>query len=276
MSAKEEIRAGSRFAFGENWARFLGVVSEERIAEARNSLIDWIGSSELEGRSFLDVGCGSGLFSLAARQLGARVVSFDIDPDSVACCRALRQRYMADDPGWEIREGSILDEDFVQTLGKWDVVYSWGVLHHSGNMWQALDTTGQIVRPGGSLFIALYNDQGKTSEGWTAVKRAYNRLPRAAKPLVLVPSFIRLWGPTFIRDSLRLQPTRTWRGHISKRGMSAWTDLVDWVGGYPFEVAKPEEVFDFFKDRGFTLTRLKTCGGGLGCNEFVFRRAERK
>jgi 2-polyprenyl-6-hydroxyphenyl methylase/3-demethylubiquinone-9 3-methyltransferase len=54
--------------------------------------------------------------------------------------------------------------------------------------------------------------------------------------------------------------------------MSVWYDLVDWVGGYPFEVAKPEEVFDFYRKRGFELSRLKTSGGGLGCNEFVFIR----
>ena len=110
---------------------------------------------------------------------------------------------------------------------------------------------------------------------WTAVKRAYNTLPRPARPLVLGPSFLVLWIPKFGRDALKLDPLRTWREHGKNRGMSAWTDVVDWVGGYPFEVAKPEQIFDFFHERGFNLTRLKTHGRGHGCNEFVFVRASR-
>lgn len=65
-------------------------------------------------------------------------------------------------------------------------------------------------------------------------------------------------------------PFKAWDDKKKNRGMSVWHDLVDWVGGYPFEVAKPEEIFDFYRTKGFTLVRLKTCGGGLGCNEYVF------
>jgi hypothetical protein len=65
---------------------------------------------------------------------------------------------------------------------------------------------------------------------------------------------------------------RGWTDYKSSRGMSRWHDLVDWVGGYPFEVARPEAVLDFVRERGFTLERLTTCGGKLGCNEYVFVR----
>jgi 2-polyprenyl-6-hydroxyphenyl methylase/3-demethylubiquinone-9 3-methyltransferase len=54
--------------------------------------------------------------------------------------------------------------------------------------------------------------------------------------------------------------------------MSPWRDVVDWVGGYPFEVARPEEIFEFFKSKGLVLGKFKTCGGGHGCNEFVFEK----
>jgi hypothetical protein len=54
--------------------------------------------------------------------------------------------------------------------------------------------------------------------------------------------------------------------------MSRWHDLIDWVGGYPFEVASPEQIFDFCRERGLSLKRLKTCGGGSGCNQFVFEK----
>ena len=265
-----EIARGDRFGFGRNWSRYLELVDERRIQRAVDSLRDMLGVETLDGLSFLDIGCGSGLFSLAARRLGARVHSFDYDPDSVACARELKRRYCAADPDWVIEEGSVLDTDYLQGLGIFDIVYSWGVLHHTGAMWRAIDNTAARVAPGGRLFIAIYNDQGPASRYWSWIKRAYNRWPRPLALLVLGLAFIRLWLPTTIRDLLRGRPFDTWRHYDNVRGMSPWRDVVDWVGGYPFEVARPEQVFAPLHQRGFVLQRLVTCAGGLGCNEFVF------
>lgn len=128
--------------------------------------------------------------------------------------------------------------------------------------------------PGGRLFIAIYDDQGRASKIWLTAKKAYNALPASLCWLVVYPSLFRLWGPTTLRDFLRGRPFETWRdyGKQSTRGMDSWRDVIDWVGGYPFEVAKPEEIFDFHRQRGFVLEKLKTCAGGLGCNEFVFKK----
>jgi 2-polyprenyl-6-hydroxyphenyl methylase/3-demethylubiquinone-9 3-methyltransferase len=228
----------------------------------------------LEGKSFLDVGSGSGLFSLAARRLGATVLSFDYDPASVACARQLKGRYGADGDGWRIEEASVLDADYLRRLGRFDVVYCWGVAHHTGAMWTALGNLLPLVAPGGLLFLALYNDQGRASRVWHGIKRLYNRMPRLLRPLVLLPCAARLWGPTLLRDLFCLHPCRTWRDYRQERGMSPWRDVVDWVGGYPFEVAAPEAVVDFCQTAGFQLRQLKTCGGGHGCNEYVFENRE--
>ena len=125
----EQIASGERFRFGENWARFLWTLNAERIELAKVSLREMLDTGSLTDKTFLDAGCGSGLFSLCAHAMGARVRSFDFDPRSVACAAELRTRYGADDSGWTIEEGSILDADFVSSLGRFDVVYSWGVLH---------------------------------------------------------------------------------------------------------------------------------------------------
>lgn len=268
----EQVAAGERFAFGRNWAAFLSTLNERRIAVAEDSLAEYLETRDLGGLSFLDAGCGSGIFSLAARRLGARVVSFDFDPESVACAQELRRRYCPDDPDWTVTEGSVLDREFLAALGQFDIVYSWGVLHHTGAMWQALDGIHPLVAPGGRLFVSIYNDQGKTSRRWRAVKRLYNRLPAAARFLVLIPAAVVLWWRPIVKDFLLLRPFAQWRQYQERRGMSAWHDIVDWVGGYPFEVAKPEEIFSFYRQRGFTLEKLSTCGGTLGCNQFVFRR----
>ncbi len=261
-----------RFAFGENWARFLRAIDEERILSAEVSLCRMLGRDQLDGCRVLDIGCGSGLFSLAARRLGATVHAFDYDPASVRCTAELKRRYFPDDDAWTVEQGSILDSDYVARLGTFDVVYAWGVLHHTGAMWRALDQAASLVRDGGHLFVALYNDQGRRSVYWTWVKRAYIRLPRALRGIIVWPAFVRLWGRRLLRDTLRGRPMRSWRSYREERGMSPWRDVVDWVGGYPFEVATPDAVLDACRQKGYVLVKLRTCGGGNGCNEYVFER----
>jgi 2-polyprenyl-6-hydroxyphenyl methylase/3-demethylubiquinone-9 3-methyltransferase len=272
-----EVAEGERFEFGRNWTRFLEVLDDRRIAEAETSLRRMLDTDDLLGVRFLDVGSGSGLFSLAAARLGAQTVrSFDYDPNSVACTRELRRRYGPDSTEWTVELGSALDATYIRSLGRFDVVYSWGVLHHTGDMWNALANATEAVAPGGRLFISVYNDQGLRSHLWRTAKRWYNRLP----PGWRLPYAVFIMGPreivTLLKSVARGRPldsVRGWTDYKSARGMSRWHDLIDWIGGYPFQVATPEAVFDFVASRGFTLERLKTCGGGLGCNEFVFRRA---
>lgn len=272
----EEIARGERFAFGENWRSFAGLLDDERIAEAAASLAEMLGVESLDALSFLDVGCGSGLFSLAAMRLGAaRVHSLDFDPASVATTTALRERFTPGDRRWVVAAGDALDESALSELGEWDVVYAWGVLHHTGDMWRALELVAARVGIGGRLFLAIYNDQGLQSRCWHALKRLYNRLPPAARPIYTILVMGPLEIATLGLYSLRGRPldyVRAWTQYKKNRGMSRWHNLVDWIGGYPFEVARPEQIVDFYRHRGFELDRLNTCGRRWGCNEFVLRR----
>jgi 2-polyprenyl-3-methyl-5-hydroxy-6-metoxy-1,4-benzoquinol methylase len=265
----EEVTEGERFEFGKNWQRFAQTINTETVDQARDSLRDWL--PDLEGKRFLDMGSGSGLFSLSALQLGASdVYSFDYDPDAVACTRMVQERFapFVEREHWQITEGSALDKDFLARLGQFDVVYAWGVLHHTGAMWKALANVAPLVSPNGKLFISIYNDQGMASRLWKRVKHTYNRSGRPTRWLL---TFLAGTYFTAIRMLVQLRDIRHSRFRLrpqSTRGMHWTTNLTDWLGGWPFEVAKPEQIFEFFHQRSFTLERLRTCGGGLGCNEF--------
>ena len=267
-----EVAQGERFRFGENWSRFLRVLNDERILEAEKSLKEMLEVEDLTGKSFLDIGSGSGLFSLVARRMGAQVYSFDYDPQSVASTRELRRRYFPEDADWSIEEGSVLDDEYMRSLGKFDVVYSWGVLHHTGDMWKALENAALPVAEGGRLFIAIYNDQGGKSRRWRKVKRFYlsGPLGKSLVSALFIPYFI---SGGLAMDLLRgRNPLARYTEYKRSRGMSVVHDWFDWLGGYPFEVAKPEEVFEFYRDRRFVLDKLITAGGGLGNNQFVFTK----
>jgi 2-polyprenyl-3-methyl-5-hydroxy-6-metoxy-1,4-benzoquinol methylase len=262
-----------RFSFGKNWSRYLKVVDETRIAEACRSIIQPLGVERLDGLTFLDIGSGSGLSSLAAHRLGASVHSFDYDPDSVSCTKALRDKFGSSSQPWLIEQGSALDANYLAGLGTFDIVFSWGVLHHTGEMWKAVENASRAVAPGGRLFISIYNDQGVTSKRWLRIKQMYVSGGAIKRAIALAITFGWSWGWQLTRDFVKLRGLSTWRAY-SERGMSPWYDLVDWAGGYPFEVAKPEEIFAFLKTRGFQLDFLKTCGGGKGCNEFILTRTK--
>ena len=268
---QREVQSGERFEFGANWASFLRGLSIERIEAAEESLKEFLEVDTLNGKTFLDIGSGSGLFSLAARRLGARVTSFDFDPKSVACTDAVRQRYFPDESDWAVQQGSILDAELVRSLPKFDIVYSWGVLHHTGAMWQAIANAAGLVAPDGVFFIAIYDDRGIRSRLWKVFKRWYINSPLPLRWALFIPAFVKIWGPTFVRDTLKGRPLQSWRDYKG-RGMDAWHDLLDWLGGYPFEVASPDQIISFCKERGFTPIKLKTSTGG--CNEFVFKNEQ--
>lgn len=282
-----------RFAFGRNWSQFLSAVTPERIAAARQSLTAVFGADGLRDQRFLDIGSGSGLFSLAAYRLGANVTSFDYDADSVGCTQELCRREEAVPDRWRVEQGSVLDTDYLGSLGTFDVVYSWGVLHHTGAMWTAIDLAAQRVADDGTFWIALYNDQGVWSRVWAGVKRLYVRLPSWLRPLYVLVIGIP-WAAARVTAKLTARMLQVLFSGLNAgdvpepspqrkaglmasqrvRGMHWWYDLVDWIGGYPFEVARPDDVVAFLRDRGFVLEGLTTCGGNLGCNEFILRRAK--
>jgi 2-polyprenyl-6-hydroxyphenyl methylase/3-demethylubiquinone-9 3-methyltransferase len=262
-----------RFRFGDNWLDFARSLSASQLTEAERSLCRSLERDSLAGLSFLDIGSGSGLFSLAARKLGARVHSFDFDEDSVLCTARLRDRYFAGDGEWTIERGSILDAEYVRSLGCFDVVYAWGVLHHTGAMHDALGAAARLVAPGGVFAFALYR-RTLMCGLWRREKQWYSGASLQAQRRARAV-YVALLRTAFVLTG------RDFQYHVanyhSVRGMDFVHDVHDWMGGYPYESILAPEVDALMQRLGLarvraTDTPLTTGIFGSGCDEYLYRR----
>lgn len=262
-----------RFSFGENWLAFIEHLDESRIIEAEQSVQALCGAQRLDGKRFLDIGSGSGLFSLAARRLGANVFSFDYDRQSVAATSGLKDRFFPDDPNWTVAQGSVLDPNYLAELGTFDIVYSWGVLHHTGAMYDAIKNAATRVGKDGLFAFALYR---KTTfcGFWTHEKRWYSTAAPAVQKLArgVYASLMRLAFLVKRRDFSAYV-----RDYRNNRGMSYWHDVHDWMGGYPYESISPPEVEKLLSGLGFAQVRSNTRPHSLGifgsgCDEYAYRK----
>jgi SAM-dependent methyltransferase len=254
------------FSFGKNWRSYLDTVSESAIDNARSTIEEWLGPDGVAGKTVLDIGSGSGIHSLGFYRLGAKeVFSLDVDPYSVESTRLLWQK--AGSPAnWRVTEASILDQNFVSSLGKYEIVYSWGVLHHTGSM--AIENASRLVTPGGLFWIALYV-KGPMYREHLALKKRYNRHPWWRKKIMVWRYIYHYYIAPRIRE--RRNPF-AWNETVS-RGMNVYHDVIDWLGGLPYEVASKEEVLSFGKERGFTLEKIFETGE-QGNNIYLFSLAE--
>lgn len=263
----DSLTNGPRFKFGKNWQNFVGSVDESQLRDARIALANLLDTESIENESFLDAGCGSGIVSLAALDLGAtKVHSFDYDNDSVKATQMLISDSKSEIE-WTAEQGSLTDDNYLAKLGQFDTVYSWGVIHHTGAMWQVAAALPSLVKPDGRLVVAIYNDQGAISTMWRVVKRIYVKSPSPVQKIMAAGYF----APTSIARATKNLITIRRLRRKRPRGMSAWHDAVDWVGGYPFEVATREAVIDFFESHGLTTEKVISVEKKQGCNQFVFR-----
>ncbi|HEX5314057.1 MAG TPA: class I SAM-dependent methyltransferase [Gammaproteobacteria bacterium] len=273
-------RRETHFEFGENWLSFVNEISDARVLAATRDLERLIPASEIRGRRFLDIGSGSGLSMLAALRLGAReVVGIDIDENSVAASQRCLGR-LAPGSRWQVFRASVFDLDVAQT-GSYDVVHSWGVLHHTGAMWAALDRAAALVSADGLLVFALYL-KTPFCGFWRAEKYFYSRVPGAVQAPIrwIYEGAGLLWdGASRTRRTIIAKDAPAGNDKtLPARGMSRSHDTHDWLGGYPYESATAAEVHDRLGALGFGIVREnlnEACLGNLfgsTNNEYVARR----
>lgn len=265
------------FSFGKNWQQFLKKVTPERIEEAKKSLSDFLGEETIKDKTFIDIGCGSGLFSLAAVLLGSKnVVSIDIDDFSLECATYLKKEF-APQASWNIIKSSALDEKLLLSLGQFDIVYSWGVLHHTGDMYRAFNNAMSLVRPSGLLFLAIYNKFSisdgimqsifvGTSNFWLKIKYLYNKGGFSTKKIIIVLYYI-----YYLLISILTLNNPFKRNKKLRRAMDFHINVIDWLGGYPYEYATSDELIKYFAKSGFFCVNIQSART-LGCHQILFRR----
>lgn len=261
--------------FGRNWLNFQKHITEERIEIAMKSLEDMLGKDSLHGKTFLDIGCGSGLFSLSAKLLGAKsVFSFDFDPLSVEASLATKNKFLPEDvcSKWIIERGSVLDKKYLESLGKYDIVYSWGVLHHTGAMWEAIENAALLVSDSGLLYLGIFNDAGWKSKVISKLVKLLHYAPSHLFWFVTMPIVVMSYIRIIIKDLIHGKPFYTIIYYKKNRGMSFWHDVVDGLSSYPYEFTKPNELVKFLEKRGFVLTKTKTYDSKAYVNEYCFKK----
>jgi 2-polyprenyl-3-methyl-5-hydroxy-6-metoxy-1,4-benzoquinol methylase len=271
---ENSIEKKERFEFGENWINFLNKLSNEHIEASKDSMNEFLTIDMLKGKSFIDIGSGSGLHSLVAAMQGAKVFSFDYDYHSFLATSKIKEKYLPDYSFWEISQGSVLDDNYMNRLPRFDIVYSWGVLHHTGSMWNAISNATKLVENNGHFFIAIYNNQRWKSRFWWFIKFLYNKLPKILQKIYAI-----LLGYTFIvinllKYTIMLKPgiaIEALKNYKKGRGMNMINDMIDWIGGFPYEYATVKELDDFFKKRGFELIKVKEASS-LGCHQIIFKK----
>jgi len=249
------------FEFGKNWASFSELLNPERVDQAQDSLKNLLGTADLRGKTFLDIGCGSGLFSIAAVRMGATVLGIDLDPISIETSQQNAQNWLKDPSKVSFQAASVLDSAQLDKLDYFDIVYSWGVLHHTGNMKQALKNAAKRVKPGGSFIISIYN-RHFTSPIWALIKKTYNGLPDFGQRALI-------WLFTPVIFFAKWIVTRKNLLEMHGRGMDFMHNVIDWLGGYPYEYASVSEIQTILESLGGNTVRVIPTQVPTGCNEFV-------
>ena len=260
MPSSEE----ARFEFGQNWSEFSKKINETEVQQAVDGLIKLLPENFIpQGKTFLDIGSGSGLHSVAAAKLGfSKITCTDYDQNSVATTKINAEKFNVQGSITAFQD-DILNSELKETF---DVVYSWGVLHHTGHMWDAIESAAQRVKKGGTFVIAIYT-KTKFCGMWKVIKKIYCKPPKFIQKIMG-------YAYHFIRSFRQVLNGEIFKSYKNERGMNRFYDSIDWLGGYPYESASKDEIIEFL-EKNFDLQKsFRTEPGlgflGTGCAEYTF------
>lgn len=242
----DNLSDSGEFSFGFNWVDYVQKILSEPIIEIHrqdlNRIYDEAGL-DIKGLNIIDIGSGSGLSSLALLRLGAKSIhSIDVDPYSVEASKLTKFKFGNNAENWNIEHKSVFDND----LGKYDLVYTWGVLHHTGDLSRAIDQAVNSVADNGYLHVALYRS-GPNYPAHLAQKQYFASLDRKGK----------------IEYLYNYTGGNPYMFNLDNRGMNTFHDALDWLGGLPYEVYNPDELNVRLSNFKRIYFRDGNCGGNF-------------
>lgn len=253
-----------RFDFGKNWQSYShNALTPERIEQARQDFRQLVDGIDLQNKHFIDIGFGQGLSLIVASEMGASTLGIDIDELNILALKTTL-KLMGSTKLPKVQVESILNPSFVgENKGRFDIVHSWGGLHHTGNMRQALVNSCSLVADNGYFICSIYN-QHWSSFLWKGVKWSYNYMPPMLQPLMVWLFYPIIYLAKWIVTGKN--PKR------KQRGMDFYHDVVDWVGGYPYEYASEHQIQKMVSEQGFKMLAVFPARVPTGANEYIFRK----
>jgi ubiquinone/menaquinone biosynthesis C-methylase UbiE len=170
--------------YGKLWDKY---ETDEYIKEAYRIIESRFKNNEfdlsvLKGKTILDMGCGSGRYTIALTKTGAeKVYGIDLGKESIRKAALIAEKSGIRNIEFDV--GSVLDLPYEDNL--FDFIYSNGVLHHTENLEQGINELYRTLKPGGESFLYLYADGGIFWYSRKKMPRVMKKIPQSYTMAIL-------------------------------------------------------------------------------------------
>ena len=245
----------------EKVGKFYDVVWTEYLPEYNASETHWkifYSPQDIEGKSVLDAGCGTGIFSIIfARNGAASVLGIDISEGSLETAKALKTKFDLENASFQKQD--MLDLPFADE--SFDIVWAWGTVHHTTDPFKAMSELIRVLRAEGSILLAVYT-RTRVTFLHEIIRKALVRTPR------------KTWKALSKILALVLSPVVYFfkKREKSRKGEKLEELIMDWYFVPIRHYYYPEEIKVFLEEQGFTIEKYLPASGRFNStSNFIYK-----